>query len=230
MRKTRSLLVLLLLPLVPGCAAPEAVPSQPPADGAVVSLPEPRLTGDVSLEQALLERRSVRDYADEPVSVEDLSQLLWAAQGVTADWGGRTAPSAGALYPLEVEVVAVRVSGLDPGAYRYVSGAHHLVPVHPGDITGEVLAASGDQGSVGDAAAVLVISAVYERTTAKYGERGIRYVHMEAGHAAQNVYLQVTALGLGCVVIGAFDEDRLSEALGLPEDETPLYLIPVGVI
>lgn len=228
MRKAGTLFMLLLF--LPGCTAQEAVPTQQPGGGTVVSLPEPRLSSDVSLEQALLERRSVRQYTDDPISLEALSQLLWAAQGTTAEWGGRTAPSAGALYPLEVEVMATRVDGLAPGVYRYVSGAHHLVLMHQDDIKPLLSAASGDQGSVGDAAAVLVISAVYERTTEKYGERGIRYVHMEAGHAAQNVYLQVAALGLGCVVIGAFDEGRLGEALGLPGNETPLYLIPVGAV
>jgi len=222
-------LALLFLPLaLPGCASSGDVPAQDIQAGDFISLPEASLEGKVSVEEALFERRSIREYSDASLSLEEVSQLLWAAQGMTADWGGRTAPSAGALYPLEVVLVAGNVEGLDAGVYRYEPPEHRLAAMQPGDIRGELAVASLGQSSVSDGAIVLVIGAVYERTTAKYGERGVRYVHMEAGHAAQNVCLQATALGLGNAVVGAFSDSEVKETLGLAEDEAPLYVIPVG--
>ncbi len=223
-----AMILALSLLSISGCSEPEAAPVLQPASTVGISLPAARTVGAVSVEQALNERRSVREYSDEPLSLEHAAQLLWAAQGVTAAWGGRTAPSAGALYPLELYLVAARVDNLDSGVYRYDPLAHQLVVVSRGEVGGQLSAASLDQASVRDAAAVLVITAVYERTTVRYGDRGVRYVHMEVGHAAQNVYLQVTSLGLGCVVIGAFDDDGLREMLGAAPDEVPLYVIPVG--
>ena len=219
---------LALLLLFAGCSSQAEVPARQQEPWETVELPQPRLAGSVSVEEALLERRSVRQYSDDSLSLEEASQLLWAAQGVTADWGGRTAPSAGALYPLELYLAAVRVEGLAAGVYKYVPNGHELVVVRQGNAARELADAALDQGSVRDAAAVLVFTAVYERTTVKYSERGIRYVHMEAGHAAQNVLLQSSALGLGCVVVGAFDDDALRDVLNAPAEETPLYLIPVG--
>jgi len=219
---------LAFLLLFVGCSSPSEVPAPRQEPWDTVELPQPRLAGSVSVEEALLDRRSVRQYSDDSLSLEEASQLLWAAQGVTADWGGRTAPSAGALYPLELYLVAVRIEGLDAGVYRYVPNGHELVVVRRGNVSRELTGAALDQGSVRAAAAVLVFTAVYERTTVKYSERGIRYVHMEAGHAAQNVLLQCSGLGLGCVVVGAFDDDALRDVLNAPAEETPLYLIPVG--
>jgi SagB-type dehydrogenase family enzyme len=171
----------------------------------------------------------VRAYRDEPLALAEVSQLLWAAQGITDPASGhRTAPSAGALYPLELYVVAGRIDGLPPGVYRYVPRAHSLTPVKNGDQRKALYESVLRQSAVRDAPAVLVISAVYERTTGKYGERGIRYVHMEAGHAAQNALLQAVALGLGAVVIGAFDDDGVRQAVGMPAAEQPLYVVPVG--
>jgi SagB-type dehydrogenase family enzyme len=158
----------------------------------------------------------------------DVGQVLWAAQGITNDRGYRTTPSAGALYPLEVYVVAGSVVDLEAGVYRYRPDGHLLVRIGGGDRRADLQAAAVDQASVGDAPATLVIAAVPERTTAKYGERGTRYVAMEAGHAAENVYLQAAALNLGTVAIGAFDDDRVEEILMLPKNATPLYLMPVG--
>jgi len=190
----------------------------------------PRLTpkSDRSLESALKERRSVRAYSHESLTRGELAQLLWAAQGITGPDGLRTAPSAGALYPLEVSVVAGLVDGLPSGIYRYEAERHELVLVEEGDRRGELRAAALGQEYVETGAAVIALAAVYARTSGKYGKRGIRYVHMEVGHAAQNVWLQATALGLGTVVVGAFDDGPVKRILGLARDEEPLCLMPVG--
>jgi len=180
------------------------------------------------MEEALVERRSVRDYSTELLSLDEVSQLLWAAQGVTAEWGGRTAPSAGALYPLEVYLVVGRVENLTEGIYKYIPKGHELVKVKDGDVRQQLAVAALGQTCVKDGAVNIVITAVYERTTGKYGERGVRYVHMEAGHAAQNIYLQATALNLGMVTVGAFQDDQVSDILGISQNESPLYVIPVG--
>jgi SagB-type dehydrogenase family enzyme len=180
------------------------------------------------VEAALQGRRSVREYADRPLPLADLSQLLWAAQGVTGSGGYRTAPSAGGLYPLEILVAAGEVEGLESGMYRYRPGSHSLVPVSDGDKRPALFAAALDQAAVRDAPAVLIIAAVPARTTAKYGERGMRYVDMEAGHASQNVYLEARSLGLATVAIGAFMDGEVAAAAGMEEGEIPRYLMPVG--
>ena len=193
-----------------------------------VELPRPTLSSEQSLESALKERRSVREYSHRPLTRSELAQLLWAAQGITGPDGLRTAPSAGALYPLEVSVVVGRVDGLPSGIYRYKAERHELVLVEEGDRRGELRAAALGQEYVEAGAAVIALAAVHARTTEKYGKRGIRYVHMEVGHAAQSVWLQATALGLGTVVVGAFDDAPVKRILGLARDEEPLCLMPVG--
>jgi len=224
------LLVLLLLGCAPTATpTPQtgAVPSTP-AQPTTLRLPEPRLQSEVSIEEALLKRRSVREYASVPLTLNQVSQLLWAAQGITSEWGGRTAPSAGALYPLEIYVAAGNVEDLAPGVYRYKSERHELVRISGDDVRGELTKAALGQGWVKAGAIDIVIAAVYERTTKKYGDRGVRYVHLEAGHAAQNIYLQAVALDLSIVTVGAFYDDRVRYIMGMPEDEVPLYVIPVG--
>jgi SagB-type dehydrogenase family enzyme len=193
-----------------------------------VKLPEPVSDGKRSLESALNERRSVRDYTAASLILAELAQLLWAAQGVTSPDGLRTAPSAGALYPLETYVAAGRVDGLSSGLYKYEPAGHSLTLVAGGDERAGLAAAALGQTCVETAAAVIAFAAVYGRTTAKYGERGRRYVHMEVGHAAQNVCLQATALGLGIVVVGAFDDRALRTVLHLARGEEPLGLVCVG--
>jgi len=196
-----------------------------------IILPQPSKRSETSIEETLSERRSVREYKDEPLTLQEISQILWAAQGITAPLrGGRTAPSAGALYPLEVYLIARKVDGVEPGVYRYLPEGHKLNRVLEGDVSDSLCGAALRQASIREAPVNLVIGALYERTTRKYGERGIRYVHLEAGHAAQNIYLQVQSLGLGTVVIGAFDDEEVKEVLNLPEEEIPLYIIPVGKI
>jgi SagB-type dehydrogenase family enzyme len=205
-------------------------PSVPIQEGAGMrkKLPDPKSRGIVSLEESLAKRRSVREYDNTPLSLEDVSQLLWAAQGITAHWGARTAPSAGALYPLEVIVVVGNVVDLPPGGYRYDPKGHELVGITVGDLRPKLASSALGQSVVRNAAIDVVFTAVYQRTTRKYGDRGTQYVHMEAGHAAQNLCLQATALGLGTVPIGAFDDEQVSRLLNLLKDERPLYLIPVG--
>jgi len=208
---------------------PESVVEPLPVeDEDRIKLPEPRRDGDVSVEEALSSRRSIREYTGEPLTLQEVSQLLWAAQGITDPRDFRTAPSAGALYPLEVYLVVGDVENLAKGIYKYKPHEHELVKVLDGDIKAELAKAALGQAWVKEAAIDIVIAAVYERTTVKYGDRGIRYVHMEAGHAAQNLCLQATAMDLGIVTVGAFHDEQVKEVLNLPENEQPLYIVPLG--
>ena len=193
-----------------------------------IKLPEPIYDSKTSVEKALRDRRSIRQYRNLPITLQDLSQLLWAAQGISGTGGRRTSPSAGALYPLELCVVAGNVTGLSVGVYSYDPHKHELSRVLDSDKRAELSKAALGQSSINKAAAILVISAVYERVTGKYRERGIRYVHMEAGHAAENVFLQAVSLDLGTVVIGAFRDEEVRAVLHLRGQEQPLYLMPIG--
>ena len=223
-----AMMTLTVILFSSGCV-PAQEPILPQVEEVIdVKLPEPRYDSDVSVEQTLLQRRSVRDYTGEPLSLQQVSQLLWAAQGITDRQGLRTAPSAGALYPLEIYLVVGDVENLVRGVYRYQPVGHALRRVLDGDLRAKLAAAALGQGCVKEGAINIVFTAVYERTTQRYGERGIRYVHMEVGHAAQNVYLQAVALHLGTVVIGAFHDDQVREILSLPQQEQPLYIMPVG--
>jgi SagB-type dehydrogenase family enzyme len=194
----------------------------------LISLPAPKLTGDVSVETALQTRRSVRSYAQEPPTLEDIAQLLWAAQGVTSHNRFRTAPSAGALYPLEVYIVSGNISGLEEGIYRYLSLQHELTLVHPGDHRRQLAAAALDQACVRKAPATIIFTGISSRISGKYGQRGIQYMIMEAGHAAQNICLQAVTRQIGVVPVGAFKEDQVRKILQLDNTELPLYLIPLG--
>lgn len=193
-----------------------------------IDLPGPKHNSRTTIEQALLERRSQRAYTDKHLTLEEISQLCWAAQGVTSPGGFRTAPSAGALYPLEVFLAAADVEGLDPGIYRYQPEDHGLVREAPGDKTEALWQAGLHQSAIKQAPAVFVFTAVFERTMRKYDERGKRYALMEAGHAAQNLCLQGVSLDLATVPIGAFDDPRVARTLDLDENTRPLYLLPVG--
>jgi len=194
-----------------------------------IKLPAPEFESKISVEEALLRRRSVRDYKDQPLELAEVSRILWAAQGITEHQRGlRTVPSAGALYPIEVYLVAGNVSGLPAGAYRYVPDGHSLVKVAGGDRREELCEAARGQASVKKGAAVLVFTAIPERTTVKYGERGIKYSHIEIGCAAQNVYLQAVSLDIGTVFVGAFDESRVKQLLSLDDSEHPHCIMPLG--
>jgi SagB-type dehydrogenase family enzyme len=188
-----------------------------------IQLPQPKTKGNISVEEAIQKRRSVRAYSLKDISLEDVSQLLWAAQGITDSRRGlRAAPSAGALYPLEIYIVK------KDGLFHYIPEAHKLEAISSNDMRRTLADASYGQDYVKEAAIDIVICAIYERVTSRYGERGIRYTDMEAGHAAQNVFLQAVALGLDSVPIGAFDDNAVSKILGLPRDTKPLYILPVG--
>ena len=195
-----------------------------------IKLPEPEVSGDITIEETLAKRRSIRSYSNKALSIKDASQLLWAAQGVTSDIGFRTAPSAGALYPLEVYLVAINVDGVDVGVYKYLPGNHSIIQTIEDDIKNELSIAALSQPQVRDCAANIVFAADYSRATAKYGKRGIRYTNIEIGHAAQNVYLQGVALGIGTCAVGAFDDEKVGEALRLPDNERALHILSLGYL
>ena len=198
------------------------------APESAVRLPSPRRDGAMSLEAALAARRSVRALTRDSLTLADAGQLLWAAQGVNREPRGRTAPSAGGTYPLETYVLAGRVKDLPAGMYRYRPATHDLVLVRSGDLREELVNTAVRQTWATDAALFLVFAGVYERTAARYRERAERYVPMEVGHAAQNVYLQAAALNLGTTFQGAFADSLVTRALGLPPAERPLGIMPVG--
>lgn len=209
-------------------------------ESPMIPLPAAESADGMPLTKALASRRSVRAFTEAPIRLPDLTQMLWAAQGVTqtaptpagwkwGEWQGglRTAPSAGALYPLELYLSVKAVEDLEPGLYRYAPREHALARVGdcgPGELAGAALG----QRAVAEAAAVVVVAAVHERTALKYGERATRYVAMEAGAAAENLLLQATALSLGSVYMGAFDDEAVRSVLRLPEGQAPLVLVPIG--
>ncbi len=186
-------------------------------------LPPPVLKGAVSAEEAISKRRSVRSFKGDSLSMEQLSQLLWAAQGITDEQRHlRTAPSAGATYPLIVYVAT------EDGLHRYEPASHSLTLHYDADIRRELADAAYGQRWIQECSGCLIFTAVYSRTAARYGHRAERYVHMEAGHAAQNVHIQAVALGLGSCPVGAFDDAKVGRLLRLPQGEEPLYIIPIG--
>lgn len=223
-------LVVLVMALAAVAAACSTGTTAAPVGGtttavplAVTALPPPVLVGSGSLEEALSARRSVRSYDSAAVTEAQLGQLLWAAQGTTQPGArGRTAPSAGGTYPLEVYAATAE------GVFRYVPEGHLLEAVAPDDRRPALQAAAWGQEWVGEAPLVVVIVGVVARTAERYGDRAERYVILEAGHAAQNLLLQAVALGLGAVPVGAFDDAAVRDAVGVRESWAPLYLIPVG--
>lgn len=196
-----------------------------------IPLPSPAFSGNTSVEEAIFKRRSVREYSIESLTLEEVSQLLWAAQGVTEDVRGfRSIPSAGALYPLEIFLSVRRVSGLRPGIYYYHIAEHALSLHVESDISKPLASAALDQDWVRDAAVNIIVCAIYERTTQRYGDFGYKYVHMEAGHLGENVHLEAVSLALGTVMVGAFYEEPVKNLLEVTEDVIPLYIIPVGKV
>ena len=202
--------------------------SAPAAGAEDLFLPDPPEEGSVSVERALFARRSTRSFEDAPLSPQEIGRLLWSAQGRNRPGDRRTAPSAGATYPLVVDLAVGEVEGWEPGIYRYDPSSHALRRRAGGDRRGDLADAAYGQRWVGEGAAVIILSARYARTTRRYGERGIRYVHVEAGAAAENVHLQAAALGLGTVLVGAFDDAGTAAILDLEAEETPLLLLPIG--
>lgn len=193
-----------------------------------VDLPSPQKEGGVSIENAIEGRRSRRQYSDDSLSLKEISQLCWAAQGITdAITKFRAAPSAGALYPIEMFVVSGN-SDLEPGIYHYHPSPHKLERVKKGDFRESLSRAAVGQKEVKQAPIDIVITGVYQRTAKKYGSRAERYVHLEAGHVAENIYLQCESLGLSTVSIGAFSDSEVRNVISVSEEHTPLYVMPVG--
>lgn len=188
-----------------------------------IVLPEPVLEGEISVEEAIERRRSVRSFSPEEPETQAVGRLLWSAQGVTDKSRGlRAAPSAGATYPLEVYLVS------SEGVYIYKPAEHSLEPVKEGDMRGALSRAALGQKFVAEAPVSIVLTVVYSRTEARYGGRARRYAHIETGHAAQNIHLQAVALGLASVPVGAFNDSEVKGVLNLPDNHEPLYIIPAG--
>jgi len=241
--RNRLLLLILILALPAACnsntsesKASSNVLTKIEGSQLTYTLPAPKTDGGMSVEKALSDRRSRRNFKDRAISAQQLSQLLWAAYGVTLPrlnvsslrGGLRTTPSAGATFPLEIYAIIGNVEGIEPGVYRYISDENKIVRVVKGDVRSALRKAALGQRMISEAPLSVFYSAVFERTTAAYGQRGIKYVYMEIGHSAQNVYLQAEALGLGTCAIGAFTDDRVRQILNLPKNEVPLYLMPIG--
>jgi len=193
-----------------------------------IKLPKPIVKGKTTVEESLAARRSERTFTDKGVNIGEAAQLLWAAQGINDSRGYRTAPSAGATFPLTAYLVAGKVAGLEAGVYRYVPQNHELIKVKTGDIRKELALSALGQWVVERAPMSIVFCANYARTTGRYGKRGEMYAHMEAGHAGQNIYLQSHALGLATVAVGAFKEDAVAADIACSKDEIPVYIFPVG--
>ena len=192
-------------------------------------LSDPVTKGNMTVKEAIANRRSIRAYSDKKIKETDISQLLWAAQGITDKTRGlRAAPSAGALYPLEIYLAAAMVEGIQAGIYKYNPSNHSLILLKNGDLREDIYNVSLMQDSIKNAAAVIIYCAVFERTVSSYKDRAAQYVYIETGHSAQNVYLQAEALDLGTVAIGAFDDHGIRRVLELPNEEKPVYLMPVG--
>ena len=222
--------IALLSPLVYGCKVnPEPAEAM---DSSHVLLPEPRYESTTSVEEALKGRRSIRDFSEEPLGIEEVSQLLWAGQGVTSEDGKRTVPSAGATYTIELYIIALNVEGFSKGIYHYNPSEHSLIRIREGDFREELLGATRNQPRFEKVPVSIIIAGNFERHKKKFGgvpEDLVKtWVYTEAGHASQSMYLQSESLGLGMVLMGGFDESKLNSLLELPSNETSLYLIPLG--
>ena len=206
---------------------------------AIIKLPSPRSKGKISLEETIQRRRAIRKYRIDPLDLLQLSQILWSAQGITGTRGLRAAPSAGATYPLEIFVVIGKQAvvateakqtpqELQAGIYHYEVDSHSLSLHKSADLRPDLARATLDQEFIIAAPVDIVICAVYHRTSYRYGRRGERYVHMEVGHAGENIHLQAVALGLSTVEVGAFRDEEVRTVLGLDKQIRPLYIMPVG--
>jgi SagB-type dehydrogenase family enzyme len=213
-------------------------PKKPPQyktypQAKVIKLPKPEYRGMI-LEEAIKKRRSVRNYSPKAMSIAQLSQLLFAAQGITGKMYGqplRSTPSAGALYPFEIYIVVNNVKDLPQGIYHYSILEHAIELIKAGDFSSQITSAGLKQEMLGEADVTFVLSAIFDRARHKYGERGFRYVYMEAGHISQNIYLQAVSLGLGSVSVGAFLDKKVNELIGVDgHNEAAIYLHAVGTL
>ncbi len=195
------------------------------AEKKTIKLPEPKILGKMTVEEAIFRRRSERSYYPNELTLEQISQILWAAQGITdKTWGFRAAPSAGALYPLTLYLAK------KDGIFRYVPDGHKLVQVSEEDRRPSLVRASLGQSYISEAPLVIVICGNFRITEAKYGQRSYRYVNMEVGHVAENIHLQAVALGLVSLPIGAFWDDVVAKTLELPDTQDPFYIVPIGYL
>jgi SagB-type dehydrogenase family enzyme len=199
--------------------------------GKRMKLPKPKTHGDVSLETAIKQRRTIRSFTSEPLSLEQCSQLFWAAQGITETRGfKRAAPSGGALYPMDIYAIVGEkcIKGLKSGIYHYDPKGHAVSLVSEGDLRNKVADAAMSQIWIATAPLNILITAEYHRITGKYGKRGVRYAIIEAGHIGQNILLQSEAMGLGAGVIGAFNDEKIGQIVNMPPSYEPLLILPVG--
>lgn len=196
-----------------------------------IPLPAPNKKSGIPVSEAIENRKSIRHYSNEPLSLNEISQLLWSAGGVTCDGltgPSRSYPSAGACHPLEIYIIVGNVTGLENGFYHYNWDTNTLQLKSRGDKRRTLSQAAWSQPMIVRAPISIIFTGIFPRTTKKYGDRGERYIYMDTGHAGQNIYLQATSMGLGTVAIGAFQDDKVSQVLNLPKEEKPLYIMPVG--
>lgn len=192
----------------------------------LIKLPIPKIYRKISVEEAILNRRSRREYKDGALTLEEISRILFFSQGITKN-GFRVAPSAGATYPLETYLVVGKVKNLERGVYHYITKQHSIKKIFDKDIREELAIAALGQDFIARAPASIIFTAIYERTTNRYGKRGIRYVYIEVGSASENVHLECESLGLGTVIVGAFYDDEIARLLKL-NNERPLCIMPIG--
>ncbi|MCK5077421.1 MAG: SagB/ThcOx family dehydrogenase [Calditrichia bacterium] len=222
--------ILFWLILISGLVIGERNMDLNKSNSKIIKLPAVSYKSSISIEEALKMRRSVREYKNMPLNLQQISQLLWAAQGITSPEGYRTTPSAGALYPLEIYLAAGEVEDLEPGIYKYLPQKHELAALIHKDVRKKLSAAALHQPYIKNAPATIIIVTVYERTSVKYGMRAVQYVHIEVGAATENIYLQAASLNLGTVFIGAFNDNEVKKTLNLLQNEKPLCLMPIGIL
>ena len=199
--------------------------------GGRMQLPDPTTDGDVSLERTIHQRRTIRSFNGKALTLKQLSQLFWAAQGITESRGfKRAAPSAGALYPMDIygAVGGGCIETLNPGVYLYEPATHSFSLIQKGDSRRDIAMASLGQMWMSYAPITLVITAEYSRIMGKYGQRGVRYAMIEAGHIGQNIFLQSQAIGLKAGIVGAFEDQKVIHVMGIKDTHEPLLLMPVG--
>jgi SagB-type dehydrogenase family enzyme len=195
----------------------------------LIRLPEPELKGNITVEEAILRRRCIRRFRDKELNITQLSKLLWAGYGITDKENYlKAAPSAGALYPCDLFSVAGKIKNIKSGVYHYYPKEHALLKILDGDRRAFLATAALGQNFISQAPLSIVITAEYPRINIKYGQRGIRYAHMEVGHIGENIFLQAISMGLGAVLVGAFYDVKVQEVLNFPKTYQPLYIIPIG--
>jgi SagB-type dehydrogenase family enzyme len=203
----------------------------------IIQLPQPKLESKTSIEKALFNRRSIRSYLNKPLTLFEISQILWAAQGITSEDGKRTTPSAGATFPIELYLNVSNIESLTEGIYQYKPNQHALEKLFDNEQKSAIASAALNQSFIEQAAAIIIITAIFERTTNSYGKRGIQYIHQEAGSVAQNIHLQAVSLNIGTVMVGAFHDEKIKRLLipylqdhndNFSANEIPLLLMPLG--